>query len=218
MITKTRVLLAAGAVLAQFTVCASNTWGATPPGAAQNKAVPGWYLGMPIVLNARTPPSYGGDGPSAPSPRIPDLTVYLSAPINNDVPHGPERLVKTPRGEMFLPAHIDTVVCVASKSQPRDARGVFVVQGPKGTDANVRVRAMPIADPKRSFPGAPLVQEIRLGPAWVPLNNHLVIEYGVSLGLLKLVPFEYGGLMWITSFETVDFPHSARCADAKGRG
>ncbi len=172
----------------------------------QDKAVPGWYMGMPIILNAITPKNYGGAAPNAPVPGVTKMNVYLTGPVRDDVAFAEDRWIPLPTGKRFLPAHQDTLAQFPTKARPFNAMGNFVVMGPKGNAENVKLRDKDFpANASESFPGAPLAYEIKIGPMWVKLNSHIVIEYGVKAGLLKVVPFEYGGLMWATLFDEPPF-------------
>ncbi len=179
---------------------------AAEPSMQQDKAVPGWYMGMPIILNAITPKSYGGAAPNAPVPGVTKMNVYLTAPVQDDVAFAEDRWIPLPSGKRFLPAHQDTLAQFPTKARPFNAMGKFVVMGPKGNAENVKVRDKDFpANASESFSGAPLAYEIKIGPMWVKLNSHVVIDYGVKAGLLKVVPFEYGGLMWATLFDEPPF-------------
>lgn len=172
---------------------------AQPPGdrpshANSDRAVYGWYAGLPIHLYAATPSSYGGDGPDAPSEEYPDVTVYLHAPVTDEVPHGPAvDLPPAPDGRSrHLPPHMDTLPFLIAQDRPHDAIGMFVTPGPRAKVDNVRS----VTVPENSVTAGPLVREIKVGTVWVPINNHAAIEWGIARGLLRLVPFEYGGIMW----------------------
>lgn len=177
-----------------------------------NKVVPGWYLGMPVVMHARMPALLGGDGPDAPSDEYPDLVVYLTGPVEKTAGTAPDRIIPTPDGPKALPPHQDTITRLVREDEPYDALAFFVIPGPKADSGNTKVQP----DPGNSVPGAPLVEEIRIGPAWVKLNSHVVIEYGIKAGLLAAKPFPidiggYGGLMWHTMFDPDMATFDANC-------
>jgi hypothetical protein len=189
-------------------------FGATHPIRADvtvDKGVPGWYLGLPVYLYAHVPPAYGGTGPAAPSNEVPDLTVYLTAPVDESAGFAAEHVIPVPGGDRILPAHQDTVAAMHGSDRPADAIGVFVVAGPAATPDTVRVGT--ISDPARSVAGGALAREIRVGTGWVRLNSHVAIEYGVSTGLLALRPFEYGGLMWAAYPDADAAGFTARCGN-----
>lgn len=180
---------------------------------AGNKVVPGWYLGMPVIMHAKMPALLGGDGPEAPSDKYPDLVVYLTGPADKTAGTAPDRMIPTPDGPKALPPHQDTVTQLVGKDDMHDALAYFVIPGPKANSSNTKVQP----DPGNSVPGAPLVEEIRVGPVWVKLNSHVVIEYGIKAGLLATKPFPvdiggYGGLMWHTMFDADMSSWNATCA------
>lgn len=182
--------------------CAVAAASATPPAPeGPDRMVYGWYLGMPVRPTAIVPPAYGGTGPEAPADDVPDLTVYLVGPVDDTSPAAPAREnIPTPQGPRNLPAHQQTHDLLATPDQPHDAIGTFVVPGPEATPETVHTREAPA----NSVVGAPLAYEILVGDVWTKLNNHVVIQYGLDGGLLELVPFEYGGLMW-QSFDDPGF-------------
>jgi hypothetical protein len=200
--------LLTGLLLGMVMAAAGKPAGATsPPG--PDRFVYGWYLGVPIRPMAITPPAYGGDGPEAPSDEVPDLTVYLVGPVDEESPVGPSVEIPTADGGTgTLPPHQQTHDRVVDESEPHDAIGTFVVAGPEADDETVRVREAPDG----SVAGAPLAYAVRIGQVWTPLSNHLAIEYGLDRGLLELVPFEYGGLMWTTFID--DRPIDLTCESA----
>jgi len=189
-------------------VCVATTLFALPlrvwsagSSAKADKASFNWYMGMPVVASVLIPRNLGGTGPTAPSDKTP-IAVYLTAPMGGGVDATADRMIPTPQGPRFLPALQHTLGGVATESQPRDGMGYFVIKGDKGDATNVKVNEFPKEvgqAPATSLSGAPLASEIKIGPAWVPLNNHVVIEYGARAGLLKLVPFMYSGRMWATA-------------------
>jgi hypothetical protein len=173
----------------------------------------GWYMGMQIRPSAIVPQAYGNPkGPKGPSKKVPDVTVYTTGVVDKSVPSGPSRRLPKPGGgTMVLPQHQLTLSKLVPKARKDDAMGVFVVPGPRATKANVRTRKKP----RGSMVGAPLAYEINVGDvAWAKLNNHLVIEYGVKLGLLKLKRFDYGGLMWTSWPDNKGFAASCKTVKA----
>ncbi len=181
-------------VLAALVLLGSAPMPAAASPGKTDRAVPGWYLGLPVQLNAIVPPAYGGEGPEAPSESVPDMRVMLAAPVRTDLPHAPDRMIPYRGSERLLPAHMNTIEFFPTAQCPHDALGYFVVAGPEATADTVRVRD--IADPAESVPGSALAYAIRISFVWVELTSHVVIDAGVAMGLLALVPFEYGGLMW----------------------
>lgn len=91
-----------------------------------------------------------------------------------------------------LPLHADTLTELAPPGPPVDVIGYFVTRGPAAKDGEVLVRP----DPKNSIVGAPLAYAIVVDGLELPLNNHVVIEYGLKRGLLKATYFDYGGSLW----------------------
>ncbi|MEW2443661.1 cupredoxin domain-containing protein [Micromonospora marina] len=161
------------------------------PGAdGAQRVLYGWYLGMPLVHNVTVPDYYGGTAPATPDPALPPMRTYLTAPVDDRAPSSPVRQVPTGDGLRTLPSHQNTTDAHPG-ARPHNAFGYFVVRGPKGSEETVRTGpAVP-----DSLPADPLAGSVRIGDRWMPLNNHLVIEYGVAAGLLELVPLEYGGFM-----------------------
>jgi plastocyanin len=150
----------------------------------------GWHLGMPLVHHVTLPEFYGGPLPAEPDPDVPVMRTYLTAPVDPAAPSSPVREVPTADGPRTMPSHQNTTDAHPGP-EPRSAYGFFVVRGPKGSAETVR-----LADPvENSIPADPMASAIRIGGQWLGLNNHLVIEHGVELGLLALVPLEYGGQM-----------------------
>jgi hypothetical protein len=185
-----RTYLAASAALA---LAMAGSAGAKTDHASPDRAVFGWVLGLPVYLFARAPARIGGEGPDSPSPDVPDVTVYLIAPINDTSPHGPPVPdIVTAHGRGALPPHMDVLDRHILEANPHDAIGVFVVPGPKASAANVRTRPAP----PNSLAGAPMAYEIKIGDVWAPLTSHAVIQYGIEAGLLATKDFDYGGLMW----------------------
>ncbi len=184
---------------AMFTL-ASTIW-AADTGAKADKVSLNWYMGMPVVAHVLIPQNFGGTGPSAPTDKTP-IPVYMTAPMGSGVDATPDRILPTPQGPRLLPAMQHTLGAIASESQPRDGMGYFVIKGDKGDANTVKVNEfskLVEQAPGGSLSGAPLAYEIKIGPAWVKLNSHVVIEYGVRAGLLKLAPFSYSGRMWVTA-------------------
>ncbi|MCC5868008.1 MAG: hypothetical protein JJU27_05810 [Gammaproteobacteria bacterium] len=181
-------------VLVALALLASAQMPASAAPGKTDRAVPGWHLGLPVQLNAIVPPAYGGDGPEGPSDSVPDMRVMLTSPVRSDLPHAPDRMIPYRGKERLLPAHMNTIEFFPKAQCPHDALGYFVVAGPEATADTVRVRD--IDDPADSAPGSALAYAIRIGFVWVELTSHVVIDAGVAMRLLELVPFEYGGLMW----------------------
>lgn len=160
------------------------------PGASDSHnahAVPGWYLGVPVLLRAQDPP------PDIDRKNLPAMRVYVHAPVSAAAGAAPTRQVPRPDGKVVtLPPHQDTLESLNAPDSPRLGVGYFVLRGPKGNDQNVRVQPQP----EQSWPRSPLVSEIRIGPEWVKVNSHAVIEYGLRSGLLDLQFFDVGGMMY----------------------
>ncbi|MCC7411461.1 MAG: hypothetical protein IT495_07510 [Gammaproteobacteria bacterium] len=179
------------------TLLAASTTGTAAtdaPTAAGQHAVPGWYVGLPVILRGSLPP-VGVDRRT-----LPRFRVYVHAPVSATAGAAPMKTVRHPvSGEMVaLPPHQDTIEALNSATAPKLAIGYFVLRGPKAADDDVRVQAQP----ERSWPSSPLIAEIRIGSEWVKVNNHVVIEYGLKSGLLALEYFDIGGMMWGQFFES----------------
>lgn len=159
-----------------------------PPAApAAGHAVPGWYLGMPVLLRALPVPE-GVDRKT-----LPNFRVYVHAPVSATAGAAPMKSVTRPDGSVVaLPPHQDTLAALNAPDAPRLGIGYFVLRGSKGTEETVRTQPQPA----KSWPSSPLVSEIRIGPEWVKVNNHAVVEYGLAAELLKLEFFDVGGQMW----------------------
>ncbi|WP_336213211.1 cupredoxin domain-containing protein [Nonomuraea sp. LPB2021202275-12-8] len=172
------------------------------------RAIYGWYLGMPLVHHLILPDYYGGTGPSQASPELPSLRTYLTGTVEHQALSSPVRQVPTADGVKTLIPHQNTTD-IHPGGRPHNSFGFFVVRGRLGNDGNVRTDACP----PDSIPADPLAHQIRIGEHWVRLNHHLVIEYGVEAGLLRLEPLEFGGIM------TASFPDPTQLAidcDATG--
>lgn len=164
---------------------------AQEPAAGAPHSVPGWYLGMPVLLTARSPSN------NLDRRQLPSMRVYVTAPVSDTAGTAPMKTVPLPDGEVVLPPHQNTLTSMASEMDPLLAIGYFVEIGPKGTESNVRIQRQP----ENAWPSRPLASEIRIGTDWVRLNNHVVIEYGLKKGLLQLEFFDVGGLMWGRHFD-----------------
>lgn len=165
------------------------------------RAIYGWYLGMPLVHHIVLPEFYGGTGPSEPSPELPSLRTYITGTVEHQALSSPVRQVPTADGVKTLIPHQNTTD-VHPGNRPHNSFGFFVLRGPKGDDGNVLTDPCP----PDSIPDAPLAHQIRIGEHWVRLNHHQVIEYGVETGLLRLEPLEFGGIM------TASFPDAGQLA------
>ena len=167
-----------------------------PPGVGTpDRNVFGWYGGLAIRPNAIIPKLYGNpNGPHGPSDERPDLEVNLIAPVDEKSPAAPMREgIPRPDGtRKTLPHHQLTIGALAPGSGPYDAMGRFIVAGPKASKKTVKTGE----NVPNSIPGAPLAYAIKVGGAWSLLDSHVTIAYGVERGLLKIVPFEFGGTMW----------------------
>ena len=116
--------------------------------------------------------------------------MYIIGPVASD---------GTPRTEgdeiigpgMVLPARDLVVDEFVQDGYVYDAIGSFVVPGPNGViGQNVRVRPEPVG----GIIGAPLAYEIKIAGKWYKLNNESYIEVGVTLGILDLIPWLWGGV------------------------
>jgi|GEM_PF-2685424 len=200
------LLTIAGAAALSLSACtdgpdtADQKSSAAVPRKAQVPATPdflrgAWFLGRPITMNVLLPSYQGGSGPAGPSDARPDLTVYVHGPIDESRPFSDKLFkVPTPKGERTLPLHENTLTRMVAADEDIDVIGHFVTPGPKATADTVHSRAAP-AD---TAADGPLVYEIKLDGAWKLINSHLVIQRGLSLGLVKATAFDYGGQMWTT--------------------
>jgi len=167
-----------------------------------------WFEGRTVDVFVMIPSAAGGSGPDGPSPRHPDVDVYLVGAISETEPYGPQARRPAidpatgtplldehgrPRAQIVIPAHDDVFSQFAAAAEPADTFGHWVVPGPRASDATVRTRSMP-AD---SLAGAPLVWSIRLDGEWRPLIDAAVIEEGIARGLLKLAFSNWGGVAWL---------------------
>lgn len=161
---------------------------ATPVPFAPTHAVPGWFLGMPVLLFAAPPPA-GIDRRS-----IESFPIYVHAPVSASAGAAATKVVPHPRTgkPVTLPSHQDTLSALNSEAKPRLGVGYFVIAGPRATADTVRLQDQPEA----SWPSRPLASHILIGPEWVGVNNHLVVEYGLATGQLALEYFDVGGMMW----------------------
>ncbi|GAA4038549.1 cupredoxin domain-containing protein [Nonomuraea soli] len=167
------------------------------------RAIYGWYLGMPLVHHIILPEYYGGTGPADPSPELPSLRTYITGTVEHQALSSPVRQVPTASGTKTLIPHQNTTDTHPG-NRPHNSFGFFVLRGPKGDDGNVLTDPCP----PDSIPDAPLAHRIRIGEHWVRLNHHQVIEYGVETGLLRLEPLEFGGIM------TASFPDAGQLSIA----
>ena len=116
----------------------------------------GWYMGYADPPNAIVPQAYGNPkGPKGPSKKVPDVTVYVTGPVDTSVPSGPKARIPGPGGrKVTLPAHQLTLTKLIPKSRKHDAIGKFVVPGPKATVRRMsgRARRRRAAWPARPWP------------------------------------------------------------------
>ncbi len=166
---------------------------ASPP--AKAEGVQGWFLGMLARMNVRIPAKTGGHAPPPAAERA-VLKVYLTGPVRDDQAFTPEsNRVPTPKGVRVLPPHDDTLTRLVPPGALPKSRAYFVVPGPKATADEVKVRD----EPKDGIVGSPLAYAINVEGEWIPLNNHLVIEYGIRRGLLAAQLWDFdGGTLWTT--------------------
>jgi len=147
------------------------------------RSVPMWYLGVPVLI--------GGGPKPPPGTVIPDLPVYITTPVSDTLGHSPEVPEVRPHDgkHVTLPAHQDTLSRLPDPGKPARAVAYFVLPGPKATEDTVESGKQPA----NSWADGPLVRKIKMGEEWMLLNNHIVIEYGLAKGLLRLQYFDIGG-------------------------
>jgi len=153
-------------------------------GVKPDKRSQSWYVGIPVELDIWFPRAAATAGAKY-------LAVYLTAPIDAAVAWTPELWIETPQGRKLLPAHQDTLSGCAMDSAGVETTGYFVVAASKAGADEVRVGSLSSINDAVS--GAPLASALKVGTAWVPLNSHLVIEYGLATGQLELRRFMDGG-------------------------
>tara|TARA_R110002110_G_scaffold405241_1_gene624220 strand:- start:52427 stop:53377 length:951 start_codon:yes stop_codon:yes gene_type:complete len=166
------------------TVLAVKEQGRVAKGAAQH-AVPGWYLGLPVLLEVSSAP------PGSEPELLSRMRAYVTAPVNQRSAAAPYRDIPRQGGTVVLPPHQITLVEMPSEVAPKLAVGYFVQVAPEAPPGKVKFQPQP----ENSWPLHPLASAILVGDEWVALNNQVAIEYGIAQGLLQLQYFDVGGLM-----------------------
>lgn len=176
------VLVACGAVAA-----------ATPP---PDHIVPSWYLGMPVVSRSFEHSAQGFSTEAeipAPYPYRKAL-VYLVGIADTSIGASPAQRISMPERTLAMPGHQSVLSCVGAPQSPVLGIAYFVIPGPAANAHNLRADPMPDS----SVAGAPLATAIRIGPTWIPLTSHVVIEQGLALNLLRLRFFGANPISWAT--------------------
>lgn len=167
---------------------------ALQPEGDPDHVVPGWYLGMPVISMSWEVLSME-DRLAA---RIPEgvatQNAYIIAPVSDTLGTSPEREIKLPDRTVVLPAHQAAATAMNAPGEPVLGVGWFVIAGENATEENLRTDPRP----ENGWASAPLAREIRMGTEWVPLNNHVIIEYGLDRGILDLEYFDSGAMFWAT--------------------
>lgn len=160
-----------------------------PPG----HVVPGWYLGMPVVVRGRTrhPPGSLNEAAALAQPGQ-KMRVYIVAPVAESIGASPEQRVPLGGRLVTLPEHQATFTCLGNEDSPIAGIGYFVTRASGAAETEVRSQPLPA----KAWPSAPLAAALRIGGEWMPLSSHVTIEYGLARGLLELEYFDAGDDMW----------------------
>lgn len=160
--------------------------------------VPVWYRGLPVVFRSfELAPGVGymreEDVPV--ETRWNQTISYIVGVVDTAIGESPYRRIHLPGGrEVVMPGHQAVITCLGTPGAPLLGVAYSVVPAPQASALDVRSDPMP----EDSVIGAPLATAIRLGPAWVNLDNHVAVELGLRLGLLKLAFFGANPVGWAT--------------------
>lgn len=156
--------------------------------------VPAWYLGMPVVAMAHDTlgmeDRLAGNMPGD----VPSMNVYVTAPVSPTAATSPQRRIELPGGPRTLPAHQITLPRLNTRDAPRLSIAWFVIPGPAATVDNLQTDPRP----EGGWSSGPLARAIRIGGEWVPLNSHVVIDFGLQRRILALEYFDGGSVIWAT--------------------
>lgn len=159
-----------------------------PHSGPRGLAVPAHYMGMLVIVQGGPPPADAEEVPA-----------YITGVLNTS--GGFHDHHKVQGSDRVLPAHQITLTRMSSE-RPTKTLGYWVIPGPLATPETVRVQA----NPERSLLDAPLATALRIGNEWLPLDSHVVIEYGIATGQLALRYFSQGGSMTATWMQPTPQP------------
>ncbi len=192
-------LLLATTALALSLSWLSLTFAAEPPKQLPiDHVVPVWYMGMPAMGHSFEYPEVFLE--EAKLPKEADFPwhqtlSYIVGMADKSIGVSPHQRISPPGAPpMIMPGHQAVVTCLNTPEAPTLGIAYAVLPGPKASKHNVRSDAMP----EHSIIGAPLANAIRIGPTWLPLTNHRVIEWGLHKDLLRLRFFGASPIGWYT--------------------
>lgn len=186
-----------------LTACA-----ATPRGATTRQidhVVPVWHQGMPVLMRSFEISAQGylreADLP-ADLPYQQSL-AYIVGVVDTAIGASPHQRLATPQGGVItMPAHQTVLSCLGAPDAPSLGIAYSVIPGPAANTFNLRADPAP----EHSLIGAPLATHIRIGPSWVPLTNHPVIDVGLRLDVLRLKFFGANPVSWATPDWSDNYP------------
>lgn len=188
---------------ALLTACAGSPQRApTPP---IDHVVPVWQQGMPVLMRSFEISAQGylreADIP-ADLPYQQSL-AYIVGVVDTAIGASPHQRLATPEGGVItMPAHQTVLSCLGAPEAPSLGIAYSVIPGPAANALNLRADAAP----DRSLIGAPLATHIRIGPSWLPLTSHAVIDVGLRLDVLRLKFFGANPVSWATPDWSDNYP------------
>lgn len=170
--------------------------------------VPAWYLGMPVMMRAFELGSPIMREEQVPGDSDPwkQRIGYIVGVADASIGASPRQRIALPDGRtIVIPPHQGVLPCLATPASPVFGIAYSVLPGPAASAHDVRADPMP----EGSVIGGPLANAIRIGPTWVPLTSHEVIEYGLHKGLLRLRFFGANPVHWATPDWDGNYPYMA---------
>jgi hypothetical protein len=152
---------------------------------------------MPVVMRSFELSTEGYLKESDIPARLPyaQSLAYIVGVVDEAIGASPHQRLATPQGGVItMPAHQTVLSCLGAPEAPTLGVAYSVIPGPAANALTVRADAAP----EHSVVGAPLATHIRIGPSWVPLTSHAVIDVGLRLDLLRLRFFGANPVSWAT--------------------
>lgn len=203
----------AAIAFAACTACSAPQVHRQPP---IDHVVPVWHQGMPVVMRSFELSARGylreSDIPDE-LPYVQSL-AYIVGVVDTVIGASPHQRLTTADGAILtMPAHQTVLSCLASPDAPTLGIAYSVVPGRAANDRNLRADAAP----EHSLVGAPLATHLRIGPAWVPLTSHTVIEAGLRMDVLRLKFFGANPVSWATPDWSENYRYLAEAPTCDGR-
>lgn len=177
-----------------FLAGVANAAERAPHSGPRGLAVPAHYMGMLVIVQGGPPASDATERPA-----------YITGVLNTSGGFHDHHEVQG--SDRVLPAHQITLTSMGVDA-PAKTIGYWVMPGPKATDANVKVQP----NPDKSLLEEPLAIAIRVGEEWLKLDNHVVVEYGLSTRQLELKYFSTAGNMQASFMQPTPQPFTVSVA------